>query len=301
LRLTSNYYSVIAPGSGWCRRLMPNLSLFFKSVKLPAMPEVAHALIKTLNKNDVTAARVRDLIAKDPALTATLLRMANSALFGLSQSISSLDTAIRLVGLSQIRSHALSVCLRNAFPVVSHMDRIEFWRGSMATAAYAQWLCSGLALDQQQAWLTGMMLRLGELLIAQQDPVLIEGIEKRPCAPGERWVREQRLTGFSEGQITAELARRWDFPAEMVHAFEAAAHPLAAQPFSPIGAVLHLAGRLADVPNARPLTLASLPPDVVNALQLNGEWMQATMPSVHSLLDVTEFTDLSHGTNSLTV
>ena len=66
---------------------MADISVFLHSVKLPVMPEVAHALIRTLNDEDADVGTVRDVISKDPALTATLLRMANSA--RVSRSISS--------------------------------------------------------------------------------------------------------------------------------------------------------------------------------------------------------------------
>lgn len=265
---------------------MSELSHLFKSVRLPAMPEIALALIKTLNEEDVSAVRVRGLIAKDPALAATVLRMANSAMFGLSQKVSSLDKAISLVGMAQIRSRALSVCLRTAFPVVSGMDRGEFWRSSMAAGTYAQWLAAGLSMDTQQAWLTGMMLRLGELILAQKSPDLLVQIEKLPCLPGERWSREHDLTGFSEGQITAELARRWDFPSEMVQALNAATQPMSAQPYSRLAAVVHLAGLLADMPEVGAGAIDELPGDVVAALQLKPQWMKDRLPDPATFLDV---------------
>jgi len=58
-----------------------SLDSFFATVKLPTMSEVAHQLIKTLNNEEVSVTEVRDIIAKDPALTAKLLRLANSAQF----------------------------------------------------------------------------------------------------------------------------------------------------------------------------------------------------------------------------
>ncbi len=62
---------------------MSSLDSFFATVKLPSISEVAHALIKTLNDEHASVWEVRDIIAKDPALTAKLLRLANSAQFGL--------------------------------------------------------------------------------------------------------------------------------------------------------------------------------------------------------------------------
>src|SRR3990167_7392025 len=149
---------------------MSTLSAFFESAKLPVMSEVVHALIRTLNDPDSSATQVEAIIAKDPALTANLLRLANSAQFGLSRQVLSLDHAITLMGMSRVRALALSTSISTAFPQVPGLDRTAFWKFSMACAGYAQWLAGGAGLDPQQAWLAGMMLRLGELIIGQKSP-----------------------------------------------------------------------------------------------------------------------------------
>ena len=189
---------------------MTEISTFVQAVKLPVMPEVAHALIRTLNDEDADVITVRDVIAKDPALTATLLRMANSALFGLSRSVTTLDNAVSVVGMAQIRARALGICMAQVFTLPEGMNRLAFWRYSMVCAGYAKFLANEVHIDEQQAWLTAMMLRLGELLIVQHRPALLAPLHQQPCAPGERWQRERALVGFDEGQVTAELARRWD-------------------------------------------------------------------------------------------
>ena len=266
---------------------MVNLESFFATVKLPSMSEVAHALIQTLNDDDASVPQVRDLIAKDPALSAKLLRLANSAQFGLPRGVGTLDDAITMVGMSKVRTLALGACLSESFPNLPDLDRKEFWRSSMACAGYAQWLANRLGIDGQLAWLTGMMLRLGELLIAQADPATLREIEKLPHLPGVRWQREQRLIGFTEGQITAELARRWNFPMQMVQALQRSADPITEQAFSRLGAVVHLAGLLAETEDAGPDTVDSLPADVISALTLDADWLRTRFPDTSTFLDVT--------------
>ncbi len=265
---------------------MSDLSAFFQSVKLPVMPEVAHALIRTLHDEDVSITQVRDLVAKDPVLTAKLLRTANSAAMGMRREIGTLDAAISMVGLSQVRTLALTACMNVAFPVVPGLDRTEFWRNSMACAGYAQWLAGGIGLDAQQAWLSGMMLRLGELLIVQAKPDSLAVLERQPQIPGDRWARELQLLGFTEAQVTAELAHRWHFPPEIVRGLNTASAPLASQPLSQLGGVLHLASRLADMAFSEPEIVDALPQDVVSALDLNLDWMRSKLPSRDSFLDI---------------
>jgi HD-like signal output (HDOD) protein len=265
---------------------MSSLDSFFATVKLPTMSEVAHQLIKTLNNEDVSVTEVRDIIAKDPALTAKLLRLANSAQFGLPRGVNSLDDAIHMVGMAKVRTLSVGSCMGESFPALPGLNQQEFWKTSMACAGYSQWLATALSMDNQQAWLTGMMLRLGELLIGQADPKALAEIEALPHSPGGRWEREKRLIGFSEGQITAELARRWNFPVQIVQALERSFDPLVEQAYSRLGAVVNLAGTLADIPNATADAIDSLPLDVITKLGLDVTWLKAKLPTADSFVSI---------------
>lgn len=266
---------------------MPDLSALFTTIKLPVMSEVAHALIRTLHDEEVSIATVREIISKDPTLTAKVLRAANSARMGLRTEVNSLDSAITMIGMSQIRTLALSACMNVSFPMVAGLNRAEFWHNSMACAGYAQWLAGGIGQDSQLAWLTGMMARLGELIIGQANPDSLQIIEKMPHVPGERWQRELKLLGFTETEVTAELARRWNFPTDIIEALDAAAKPMLAKPFSALGGVVHLAGWLADMANVDAQSLNKLPGDVVKALELNHDWMLNRLPQPDTFFDIT--------------
>lgn len=265
---------------------MSSLDSFFESVKLPSISDVAQSLIKSLHEPDVSIAEVGALIARDPAISAKLLRLANSAQFGLPRGVGTIEDAIAMVGMDRVRTLALGACMSGAFPATPGLDKTVFWQTSMACAGYAQWLAERLQINGQVAWLTGMMLRLGELLIAQAEPKTLQEIEKLPCIPGVRWQREKRLIGFTEGQITAELARRWNFPMQMVQALQRSADPMAEQAFSRLGAILHLAGLLAETPDAGPHSVDDLPADVIAILALDTAWMKERFPATTQFVDV---------------
>jgi len=256
-----------------------SLTNFFKDVKLPTISDVAHALIATLDNEDASAKQVAAIIARDPALTAKLMRLANSARFGSRRGVSTLDDAINLAGMAHIRTLALAACFSDAFPALPGLDSDEFWKSSMACAGYAKWLASGIGIEGSEAWLAGMMLRLGELLIYQVAPAEFAEIEQLPHLPGGRWEREQRLLGLSEGQITAELGRRWNFPEKIVRALENSSDPMSAHPFCQLGGIIHLASLLADTPSDDIAILDTLPADVIDTLRLPRDWMAARFPS----------------------
>jgi HD-like signal output (HDOD) protein len=265
---------------------MSSIDAFFTTVKLPSISEVAQQLINTLNDEDAGVPQVSAIIAKDPALSAKLLRLANSAQFGLPRGVSSVQDAIQMVGMGKVRTLALGSCMSESFPAIPGLDAKEFWRSSMASAGYAQWLASAVGSDAQQAWLSGMMLRLGELLIGQVNPQALAEIEKLPHLPGGRWEREKRLIGFSEGQITAELARRWNFPVAIIKALDQSLDPLAQTVFSKLAGVVHLAGTLADIPDAKADSVDILPADVLVKLGLDTQWMKTKFPAADGFVNV---------------
>ena len=265
------------------------IAVFLQAVKWPVMPEVGHALIRTLNDEDADTYTVCRIIGKDPTLTATLLRMANSAMFGLSGTIGTLERAVSVVGMALVRARALSLCMAQACQFPLGLDRMEFWRCSMLNAGYAQWLADLCEVDDQEAWLSGMMLRLGELSLVQVHPLALPKIEAKPIMPGERWLRQRQLIGFDEGEITAELAQHWDFPVALVNGLRYAAQPLALHDFSRLAAVLHLAARLAESGPVTPASVDELPVMLLRLLDLDPQRLLIDSPDANGLVDVSMF------------
>jgi HD-like signal output (HDOD) protein len=269
---------------------MPHLTDFFDNVQLPTMPDVARDLVSTMQDDDIPFEKVRSAISRDPALTAKLIRLANSARFGLTRQVASLDDALTLVGLNQVRTLALAACMTGMFKDAEGVDADAFWKESMATAGYAQWLARTLGSDVQQSWLAGFLVRIGELIIAQKAPDKIAAIEQLPHHAGGRWERERHLLGFTEAQVTAELARRWRFPETIVHALETAEDPVAATPFCRLGGILHVAMLLAEIgleESKSPAdTIASLPAEIKQSLQLDSAWLAEHLPPVADFVDV---------------
>jgi len=267
-----------------------NMASFVQSVDWPVMPEAGRALIRTLGDEDVDSFTVCRIIKKDPALTAALLRMANSAMFGLSGTVGTLERAVSVVGIATVRARALSLCLARTCVFPAGMDRQRFWHYSLLCAGYAQWLADLCDVDDQEAWLCGMMLRLGGLSLVQVRPERLLAIEALPAAPGERWVRQRRLVGFDEGEVVAELAQHWDFPAALVTGLRQGAQPLLGSPVAPLAAVLHLAACLADGGAVTPASVEDLPLILLTLLKLDAPSLAASPPDEDALTDVSMFT-----------
>ena len=211
--------------------------------------------------------------------------MANSAIFGLSRSVTSLDAAVSVVGMSQIRARALSISMASALALPPGLNRLEFWRYCMVCAGYSKWVASNIGMDEQQAWLAGMMMHLGQIMIVQHAPHMLQKIDALPRLPGERWQRQRSAIGFDEGQIMAEVARRWDFPDELVNGLRHAAVPLDADTKFPLACAIHLGGLLADHKDSPTLAVNNLPTDVVDAIALKRDSLKVKVPAAESLND----------------
>jgi len=265
-----------------------DLESLLDGVNWPVMPEAGQALIRTLNDDDVDMFTVCQIIEKDPVLTANLLRMANSAIFGLSGTVDTLARAVNVVGVSLVRARAVSLCMARVCKFPVGLDRMAFWHYSLRCAHYAQWLAQRCNVDEHEAWLCGMMLRLGEITMATARPGCLLTIESLPIAPAERWQRQRRIIGFAEGEITAALAEHWDLPPGLVTGMRQCAQPLTTGEFAKLAGVLHLAARLADGGAVTTESVELLPGLLLQLLQLDSQRLLQDPPAEETL-DVSFF------------
>lgn len=268
---------------------MPDTQKYFQNVSaLPTMPEVATRLLRTFDDENTSLHTMAALIGKDATLAAKVLRLANSARYRPANDVSTLSDASTVLGMHTLRDLAMSACLSGAFPQVQGLDRMRFWRHSMTTAAYAKLLGRLLMLDSEVTYLAGLMLRTGQILIAMSEPKLVADEEAHATEAGCRLSLEMTRFGCTHSDVTAELARRWHFPAPLIEAFKDATDPLAAKPFSLLAAVLRMAEVLADANElnlpARP-ALESAVPELIAHLHLDLDWLCAKLEDVGDVND----------------
>ena len=148
-----------------------NLAPFVERAStLPAMPEVANTLIRSFSRDDLSLPEVAGLIGRDQVLAAKVLRLANSPRYAPRHDIASLKDAAATLGLRALRDLTLAACMSGAFPTVIGFDRLSFWRSTLALAAYTQPLARALGLDEDEAYLGGLVLRTGQILMLMTDP-----------------------------------------------------------------------------------------------------------------------------------
>jgi len=136
---------------------------------LPSLSAVAVRLVELASDDSASAADLASLIEKDPSLAVRLLRLANSAFFlGAGSPVSSLKQAVVRIGFNRLRMMALSLSLRETFPMGRQggLDFEQFWRTSLYRAllsralALRTWIC-----DPEEAFVAGLTLEIGLLIL----------------------------------------------------------------------------------------------------------------------------------------
>lgn len=267
---------------------LPSTQHFFDGIThLPAMPEVAQQLLATFSRDNASMGELAELVSRDAALSARLLRLANAARYAPNRHVSRLQEAAMLIGLGALRGLAMAAVLADSFPNPSGFDRLRFWRQNLATAGYARWLATHLELDAGLAEVAGMLLRSGQVLMLLRDPGMTALVEGLTATPDSVFELERLHFGCTHADLSAELALRWRFPNRIVDALATAGDPVRACPFSPEGAALRAASVMADAAEDGfdPLEqLQACQPALVHGLGLALDEWGATLPDYARLI-----------------
>jgi len=266
---------------------MGSVDRFFAAdAALPTMPEIARRLLESFEDERADLREIVELAESDQSLSAKILKLANSAHYGVGRNVSSLRQAAVLLGLETLRNLLLSATVVGAFPSTAGLDRIRFWRHCVATGGYSRWLGRKVGFDSDSAYLAGFLLRSGQILMAAQIPDMVKTIELECVRPALRMKIEIARVGSCHAQVTAELARRWQLPDPLIDAFRHAPDPLQARPFSLLAAVLSLASTAADagdLGSQQPAFWCEADASLIEHLRLDPDWLQVNIPSYESV------------------
>lgn len=193
-------------------------ALINNAQQLPQLPKIVQELIESFNDDDVDIAAITKKIATDQALTAKVMRAANSAHYGGNRKIGSVNDAAVLLGFNALRTLVLASGLSSAFKAPPGFDLMQFWRRNFVIANACRWLARRIKADAEIAYTCGLMANVGTLLIHTVQPEQAANIDKLIAAGGNQVELEQNQLGFTHADAGAELANRWKFPQEMADA-----------------------------------------------------------------------------------
>ena len=198
---------------------------------IATLPEVTLKIIKLVEDPDSTAQDLNKVITNDPALGARILKVVNSAFYGLPGQIGSINRAIVLLGLNAVKNIAIAASLAKLFrggQICPSFNARDLWMHSIACATatrlYAQ--RAGLGLPDE-AFLAGLIHDLGIMVEIQAiRPKFAEAIETCDANEGMTF-REAELAaiGATHEDFGAGLCKLWKFPQSFAYVTGYHHHP----------------------------------------------------------------------------
>jgi HD-like signal output (HDOD) protein len=225
--------------------------LVSRTANLVSLPDIYIRLKAVVDDPESSMADVADVVANDPALTARLLKIANSPYFGFPAKITTVARATSLLGTQQIHDLVLATTVTEAFTGVPSelVNMQDFWSNSIRCGL----LCRRLAqecnvLDSERLFVEGLLHDVGHLIMYQSLPeasaaALAESQQQsRPL-----YLVERKLIGCDYAQVGAALMRSWHFPPGLIESVDCQNEPARAEQFSLEVAIMHIAVRLKEL------------------------------------------------------
>jgi len=201
--------------------------------KLPELFHVAVRVAKMLDDLNVDVNQLSRIISLDQALTTQLLKLCNSAQYGFSRKIVTVNDAVSKLGFKTIKSLvfvAISHGILNRQVKGYDLDKGEMWRNSISCAVYSRYLAKMTNYkDPEIAFTAGLLRDIGKLMIHEYVGINYNNIVNTINSQGIAFSKaEEQVLGFNHCQIGSAVANKWNLPPVLVdsiryhHSFEEA-------------------------------------------------------------------------------
>ena len=228
-------------------------SLIKNVTGLVSLPEVAMRVNTMVDDPECSVDDVARVIETDPSLSARMLGIANSAMYGFSKEISTVARAVTVLGTRQIRDLILATAAAKAFENMSN-DLIsidDFWHHSIYCGLLAKHIAVAKKIRHAETmFMAGLLHDIGHLIMFNQIPEQIQQILLETLQPDadELFEIERRDLGFDHTEVGGALARLWTLPPILQETIEFHHEPQRATEFAEEVFITHVANRVASLP-----------------------------------------------------
>ncbi len=220
------------------------------AIEVGTIQTMYHRLVQVIDHPLSSAADVGKVISEDPGLTARLLRLVNSPIYGFPSRIDTVTQAISIVGMTQLRDLAVGTSFMRLFSnVPSHLvDMDSFWRHSIACGLTARLLAGHRReANVERFFVAGLLHDIGRPIIFMRAPLEAASALLESSQTGELLYQvEQKLLGFHHGAVGSALLERWRLPGLLVDGAAWHHSPRLATRFPAEAAVVHVADVIAN-------------------------------------------------------
>ncbi len=191
---------------------------------LPAMPVVAQKILSLPLDTYEGEVRLLKLIEQDPQISARVIGLANSPLYGIAKSVASISDASLILGITRVKSVSVGIAVMstlNRHPT-GHLDIQNLWLHSLGIAqgmgVLARAMPGSTRPHDDEIFLAGLLHDIGYMVLNYIDPVRSDLLQSRLAATPDRPVNEveTEVIEIGHGELGAELARHWDLPNNIV-------------------------------------------------------------------------------------
>jgi len=190
---------------------------------LPTPPIVFEQIQKVINDPDTSSADVAGILSEDPAMSIKVLKLTNSAFYGLSREIDSVRHAVTIIGLEAVKNLVLSASVMSMFKADEKNREFheDYWRHSLATAVASKMLAKEIKANQtfnpDPAFTSGLIHDIGKMIICgfmREEHQKIQAIVKESPNTSIREI-ETSILGFDHAILGKQLALQWKLPDRM--------------------------------------------------------------------------------------
>jgi len=187
-----------------------------KTDSLPTLPGIAIKLLQAVQKKEPNISEIGKILSNDVALTAKILKLVNSSFYSLSSRITTVDHAIKLLGLNTVKNLALSFSLITGFQKkgVRTINYIQFWKDSLLGAIAAKLLANKIDPNSaEDAFFMGLLQDIGSLALAccmpEQYGVVLSEANNQVARYHQA---ENQHLGLNHMEVGEYLAKSWGLP-----------------------------------------------------------------------------------------
>lgn len=192
---------------------------------LPSLPTVAARINSEIESEGLSAKRLGAIISEDPSLASSMLRLSNSAFYGMPRQIATIERAVMVLGFDTVKNLALSISIFSFFKkgISPAIDVIGLWNHSLGVAVCARALVMRLnAKIAEQAFLLGIVHDVGKIALIKLCLEDMEQVCRLISHDGmSEEEAEMQVFGFTHQKIGGMLLKEWKFPEMMVLAVKA--------------------------------------------------------------------------------
>jgi HD-like signal output (HDOD) protein len=214
-----------------------------------SLPDVAIRLNDLIDQPDTTIQELVEVVQLDAGIAATVLRLANSAWYGLPSKVDTVSRAITLIGQKALRDLVMSASVITTFKGISSefVDMRDFWDNSVTCGVVTRNLAQKCGIrESERMFLAGLLHKVGRLAFYASRPVQYRQV-LQDQRNGEAAIiaAEEAVFGFNFAQLGAALLQAWRVPAALDEVVEYQLAPLKAPAHAKEAAIVHVAADIA--------------------------------------------------------